>query len=157
MINFNFEQDIILENELVLLRPLQQDDVDNLIMISENEPEIWQYSLISAAGKHNLIQYINSAIQARNDKKEYPFIIYDKIKKQYSGSTRFYDIQLFHQYTQLGYTWISKEFQGSYLNKTMKYIMLEFAFDTIGFNRVEFRADNTNEKSKAAMISIGVQ
>ena len=34
-------------------------------------------------------------------------------------------------------------------------MLLEFAFETIGMERVEFRANNLNKRSIAAMISIG--
>ena len=33
--------------------------------------------------------------------------------------------------------------------------MLEYAFEKLGLERVEFRADNRNERSKAAMLSLG--
>jgi RimJ/RimL family protein N-acetyltransferase len=41
------------------------------------------------------------------------------------------------------------------LNKHCKYLLLTYAFETLGMERVEFRADNDNERSKAAMLSIG--
>ena len=56
---------------------------------------------------------------------------------------------------QLGYTWYGKEFQGTGLNKHCKYLLLEFAFEKMQVERVEFRADANNEKSIAAMKSIG--
>ena len=87
--------------------------------------------------------------------KEYAFTVFDKIKNRYAGSTRFYDIQNQHKMIQLGYTWYGKDFQGTGLNKNCKYLLLQFAFEEVGMNRVEFRADNNNEKSKAAMLSIG--
>ena len=56
--NFDFSDDVILEDDLVLLRLLQESDVDNLLEISINEPETWKYSLVGADGKQNLINYI---------------------------------------------------------------------------------------------------
>jgi RimJ/RimL family protein N-acetyltransferase len=153
--NFNFSEDIILEDDFVLLRPLQEMDVDNLVEISINEPETWKYSLVGADGKENLIQYIQSAIKNRNDKKEFPFIVFDKKTQKYAGSTRFYDIQLDYKTLQLGYTWYGSAFRGTGLNKHCKFLLLQFAFETLGMERVEFRADNNNERSIAAMKSIG--
>ena len=48
-----------------------------------------------------------------------------------------------------------KKFQGTGLNKHCKYLLLEFAFEELGLERVEFRADNNNARSVAAMKSIG--
>ncbi|OXB04953.1 GNAT family N-acetyltransferase [Flavobacterium pectinovorum] len=154
-LNFNFSDNIILEDDLVLLRPLQESDVDNLLEFSINEPETWKYSLVGADGKDNLINYIQSAIKAREDKKEFPFIVFDKKSQKYAGSTRFYDIQLEYKTVQLGYTWYGSAFRGTGLNKHCKFLLLQFAFETLGMERVEFRADNNNDRSIAAMKSIG--
>src|ERR1044071_8324222 len=105
MINDIFSQDVILENERALLRPLQENDFDNLLPYSLHEPDIWKYGLVTAAGEENLRNYINSAVKNRNNKTEYPFIVFDKKKNKYAGSTRFYDIQQTFLTTQLGFTW----------------------------------------------------
>ena len=145
----------VLEDDCVLLRPLQVDDCKNLLLFSLQEPELWKYSLVKVAGEENLKIYINTALEARVAGKEYPFIVFDKRSHEFAGSTRFYDIQLFHKTLQLGYTWYGKKFHGSGLNKHCKYLLLQFAFEQIGMERVEFRADNTNARSIAAMKSIG--
>lgn len=153
--NFNFSDTIILENDSVLLRPLQESDVDNLLEISVNEPETWKYSLVGADGKENLINYIQLAIKGRENQKEFPFIVFDKKTQKYAGSTRFYDMSLEYKTQQLGYTWYGSAFRGTGLNKHCKFLLLQFAFETLGVERVEFRADNNNERSIAAMKSIG--
>lgn len=153
--NFSFSDNIILEDDFVLLRPIQESDVENLLEISINEPEIWKYSLVGAEGKENLIHYIQLAIKARESQKEFPFIVFDKKSQKYAGSTRFYDVNLDFQTLQLGYTWYGSAFRGTGLNKHCKYLLLQFAFETLGMERVEFRADNNNERSIAAMKSIG--
>ena len=145
----------ILENERVLLRPLQKSDVENLLHFSINEPDIWFYSLVRANGKENLENYIDIALQAKENKTEFPFVAFDKQTNQYAGSTRFYDINFPFKTLQLGYTWYGKDFQGTGLNKNCKYLLLEFAFETLKMERVEFRADANNAKSIAAMKSIG--
>lgn len=152
---FDLSKDYVLENNCVLLRPLHLGDCDNLRYFSLNQPEIWTYSLQKAAGEENLKKYIEFAISARQRGAEYPFIVFDKKQNSYAGSTRFYDIQLQHQTLQLGFTWYGKEFQGTGLNKHCKFLLLEFAFEQIGMERVEFRADNNNLRSIAAMKSIG--
>jgi len=152
---FDFAKDYILENNRVSLRPLVKGDYHNLKEISNNEPELWKYSLINASGKENLKNYIDLAIEAREAGKAYPFIVFDKHKKKYAGSTRFYDFQTIHKTILLGYTWYGKEFQQSGLNQNCKYLMLEFVFDKIELERVEFRADNKNEQSIKAMKNLG--
>lgn len=151
----NINPNLILENDAVLLRGLQQSDLEFLLPFSIHEPELWKYSLVQANGKENLENYISIALEAKANLTEFPFIVYDKVKQEYAGSTRFYDINFSFKTIQLGYTWYGKKFQGTGINKQCKYLLLEYAFETLGMQRVEFRADNANERSKAAMLSIG--
>jgi len=73
-----FSQNTILEDNSVMLRPLQHSDFENLLDISINEPETWEYALVRAHGKENLVNYIDIAIKAKENKTEFPFIVYDK-------------------------------------------------------------------------------
>jgi len=152
---FDFASDIILENERVLLRPLQLSDGSLLGRYVNEEPELWKYSLVAIHNSAGLEKYIQSAIDARENKTSYAFIVFDKLLNTYVGCTRFYDMQLAYQTTQLGYTWYSKKCWGTKLNENCKFLLLEFAFDQMGFERVEFRADNNNKRSIAAMQKIG--
>lgn len=152
---FNFDDNYTLEDNRVCLIPLEYSDFDNLISFSLNEPEIWKYSMVQAIGENGLKNYLNLALQARKDKKEYPFIVFDKLTNTFAGSSRFYDIQLANKCLQLGFTWYGKQFQGTGLNKHCKYLLLNFAFEIMDVERVEFRADYDNKRSISAMKRIG--
>lgn len=156
MREFNLNQDYVLEDDVALLRPLNEEDIDHLLRFSVDEPDLWRYSLVQAGGgREQLKHYLSLALEARAQGKEYPFIVYDKRAQMYAGSTRFYDIQATNQSMQLGFTWYGKTFQGTGLNKHCKFLLLEFAFEQLQWERVEFRADNNNIRSINAMKSIG--
>ena len=147
---------VSLENNRVQLLPLQQSHLSTLLPFSLKEPELWRYSMVSAGGgEHAMQAYLDAAIHGREQRKEIPFLVIDKQTMQVAGSTRFYDIQLQNLSTQLGFTWYGKDFQGTGLNRHCKFLMLEFAFETCKFVRVEFRADALNQRSIAAMKRIG--
>jgi RimJ/RimL family protein N-acetyltransferase len=152
---FDCKENYVLEDDFVLLRALQKEDKEFLLPFALNEPDTWKYSLVTAAGSDGLSYYMQLALDARTQGKEYPFIVFDKTQKAYAGSTRFYDINVPYKTLQLGYTWYGKDFRGTGLNKHCKYLLLSFAFEKIGMERVEFRADNNNARSIAAMKSIG--
>jgi len=156
MTDFNiFEKEIVLENDHARLRPLQESDFEQLLPFSLHEPGIWKYGSVSAAGKENLSNYLQEAVRNRDMKKEYPFIVFDKKANAYAGSTRFYDIQQVYQTTQLGFTWYGQAFQRTGLNRHCKWLLLSFAFEEWKMERVEFRADASNERSVTAMKAIG--
>lgn len=145
----------VLENSRVLLRPVTEEDYDHLLPFSLQEPEIWKYGLVTAAGEENLRNYLAAAVRNRAERKEYAFIVFDKQAGQYAGSTRFYDIQQAWLTTQLGYTWYGKAFQRTGLNRHCKFLLLSYVFETWGLERCEFRADANNAPSVAAMKVIG--
>jgi len=150
-----FQQQPVLEDDRVLLRPIRENDFDNLLNFSLHEPELWTFGLVTAAGEENLRNYIATAVKNREDKKEYPFIVFDKKANLYAGSTRFYDIQQHWHTAQLGYTWYGKEFQRTGLNRHCKLLLLTYVFEEWGMERLEFRADANNARSIAAMKAIG--
>ncbi len=150
------KQHIILENKRVLLRPLEESDIEQLWPFALNEPDIWKYSIFSPGGsKENMETYIADYLKQKEVGKEYAFAVIDKTSNGYAGCTRFYDIQPENNTTQLGYTWYGKAFQRTGLNRNCKMLLLEFAFEKWGMERVEFRADAQNERSIKAMRAIG--
>ncbi|MES1220563.1 MAG: GNAT family protein [Bacteroidota bacterium] len=155
MITNIFSENVILEDERVLLRPLAENDYDLLLPFALNEPELWKYSMVSPAGTEGMKIYIDSSLKNKSAGTEYSFIIFDKKQNAWAGSTRFYDIQQSFLSTQLGYTWYGKEFQRTGLNRHCKFLLLQFAFEQWGLERVEFRADANNKRSVDAMKAIG--
>lgn len=153
--NFDFSKDYVLEDDRVMIRPITEQDAMVLSEYVKNEPEIWQFSLVAIQKVEDLEGYIKTALQSRLDKTAYPFIVFDKASQSYVGSTRFYDMQMAFETTQLGYTWYSKKVWGTGLNAHCKFLLLQFAFEQMNLIRVEFRADNDNKRSIAAMQKIG--
>jgi len=102
-----------------------------------------------------LKNYIAHALREKDAETSYPFIVLDKRTSKIAGSTRFYDYRKTHSTVQLGFTWYAKEFQGTGLNRNCKFLLLQYAFETMKLERVEFRADAKNARSIAAMKSIG--
>lgn len=153
--NFDRDAEYILEDDRVLLRPLLETDIENLLPYSLNEPDNWRYSSANGYGEANFRNYIQASLEAKKRGEQYPFIVFDKQTQEYAGSTRFYDIQPKNQMLQLGYTWYGSRFRGTGLNKHCKFLLLQFAFEELDMHRVEFRADARNERSIAAMKSIG--
>ncbi len=153
--NLDYKTDYVFENEYLLLRPLVESDHANLLEYSINEPEIWTYNAWGANGSDNLKTYIENAVVQRRSEREFPFIVFDKLSRRYVGTTRFYDYQQQRKILQIGYTWYGKKYQGTHVNKCCKYLLLEFAFEQLGVERVGFGANSKNDRSINAMRGIG--
>lgn len=152
---FDFKEDYLLENNRVVVRPLQLSDIGYLAPFVLSEPTIWTYSLSAIKSYSDIESYIKKAIDERHQQKAYPFIVFDKQLNKYMGSTRLYDMEIAFGTTLLGYTWYGKQSWGTGLNLNCKYLLLNFAFEQMNLKRVEFRADNNNKRSIASMQKIG--
>ncbi len=83
------------------------------------------------------------------------FAIFDKQAEKYAGSSRYMNIDQKNKVLEIGSTWIGRSFQGTGLNKHMKLLMLNNAFEQMGFEKVEFRIDERNTRSRKAVEKLG--
>lgn len=156
MIDFDFDIELILEDDFIRLTPLNTSHTDELIEIAI-DPELWTHSYEKVFSMKGLQQYFESALHKRSKKSEYPFAIFDKKSRAYVGSTRYCDFQPPLDAIRIGYTWIGKSYQGTYINKRAKYLMLEYAFELMQVERIGMGAYASNKVSLAAMESIGLR
>ena len=73
------------------------------------------------------------------------------------GSSSFYDLRPEHRGLEVGMTWITEPWRGSFVNPEAKLLMLRHAFETLGCLRVQLKCDSRNERSAAAMRKLGAQ
>lgn len=144
-----------LENKRVLLRPLQLNDVQQLQPLALAEPDLFTFMATFIGSERDLIQFVEDAVQKREQAACIPFVVIDKASDTLAGTTRFTDIELRHKRAELGYTWISSRFHQTGLNKAMKYLMLQHAFEIMHLNRVEIKTNELNLRSRHAIESIG--
>lgn len=143
-----------LENDFVKLSLLDLSNYKHLMDIAQ-EKDLLYYSPSDISTPDNLKDYVQQAVDEYYHQTAIPFIIFDKTKNAYAGCTRFGLINWKNKVLHIGWTWIGREFQGSGLNKQMKFLMLQYAFETLEFEKVEFRIDERNGRSRKAVENIG--
>jgi RimJ/RimL family protein N-acetyltransferase len=150
----DFTQDILLENHRALLRPLTLTDFEALRLAAAT-PELWAYTLTRADDPISLASYLTEAVRGREQQRRYPFLIIDKQTGRAAGSTSYYNIDLADAKLSIGYTWVGREFQRTGLNRACKHLLLQYAFEVLGCERVELETDARNHKSQEAMRRMG--
>lgn len=151
-----FGWDIHLQNDRVLLRPLEAGDLEKLESIAYH-PSIWEMGTVNISSKDQLQKYIRNALEERKNNLSYPFIIYDKLNGSFAGSTRFGTFSFPNKRLEIGWTWLHPDYQRSGLNRHCKYILLQYAFEVLGMHRVEFKTDVLNLQSRNAILGIGAK
>jgi RimJ/RimL family protein N-acetyltransferase len=152
----NFSKEIILENNLALLRPMQQNDAEGFSKIAFN-PDIWEYTTTCPLNLNDLNDYINNSLIDKSNQLRYPFTIIDKRSGEIAGSTSYGNVSLKDKRLEIGWTWLGKKFMGTGLNKECKFLLLQYAFEELKFERVEFKTDVLNKAARKALEKIGAK
>jgi RimJ/RimL family protein N-acetyltransferase len=145
---------LVLESDRVLLRPLCLEDEEALQLIADDD-SLWIYGLQDLSQPGELNTYILKALADRDNETSAVWVIIDKKSNQVAGCTRLAEISWKDERGQIGWTWIGRDFQGSGLNKEMKFLILSYGFEVLGLTRIEFKADERNHQSRQALLSIG--
>ena len=143
-----------LENSRVKLTALDLSNYKHLLTIVQ-EKDLIYYSPSDISSPEKLKAYVQTAVDKYYHKNALPFIVFDKNKDAYAGSTRFMNIDWNNKVLEIGSTWIGEHFQGTGLNINMKFLMLQYAFETLNFEKAEFRIDERNQKSRKAVEKLG--
>lgn len=144
-----------LEGSFVTLRPASWEDFDDLYAAG-NHPELWKWTLEDASSSINAMRaYWEEAFAAREAGTALPFVQVHRDTGRIAGSTRYGDIDEVHRTLEIGWTWITPEFQRTKLNTEAKFLLLRHAFEGLGALRVQLKTDERNERSKAAILRIG--
>ncbi|MCI4340604.1 MAG: GNAT family N-acetyltransferase, partial [Thermoplasmata archaeon] len=73
------------------------------------------------------------------------------------GMTRLLEIDRLHRRVEIGGTWYSRSAQRTPINTECKRLLLSYAFDDEGANRVQFKTDLRNERSQKAIERAGAR
>lgn len=147
---------IQLENERILLVPFENPRNPELKEIIFNN-EIWKYMGVTIQNDRDFDNYITSTIEDKANGICYPFLIIDKFNDRVAGSTRYGYLNHNSEKCEIGWTWYGVDFQGTGLNTACKYELLKFGFETIGFRRIQFSADEENLRSRKAIEKLGAK
>ena len=132
------------------------EDYNSFERLTE-DGSMWIYFTSDLSVKNELHIWIDTALDEIRNKSRLAFSIIDKSSGNPIGSTSFGNISDRDKRIEIGWTWISKEFQGKGINGQIKYLMLKYAFETIDIERVEIKTDVLNLPARKALLRIGAK
>ena len=149
-----FPQTLTLESSRVLMRVLSREDIPHLQTIAPSD-HTWKYFVKELNTPEAHDAWMEEALQDYGSQRRVPFVIIDKKTNAYAGSSSFGNISFYDKRIEIGWTWLGDAFKGTGVNSHAKFLLMQYAFETLGFERVELKTDNLNERSKAALKKIG--
>ena len=140
----------VLENDELLLRPLQEDDFAALYALA-SDPKVWEQHPNKERWKKEVFQgFFNGAMQSKG-----AFAIIHRSTGEIIGSTRFYDYDEAGKSIFIGYTFYGTAYWGRGINPAVKAMMLEYIFRYV--NQVYFHIGAGNVRSQIAIGRIGAR
>ncbi len=140
----------------IALRPLTAADAPALVEAA-SDGALWQLPFTVVPSAATVDGYIDHALRGRAAETVLPFVIEIRASGRIIGSTRFWKIDRVDRKLEIGSTWIGASWQRSFVNTETKWLMLRHAFESLGCVRVQFTTDETNEKSRRAILRLGAR
>jgi RimJ/RimL family protein N-acetyltransferase len=145
-----FSTQKILENEKVILHPLQEKDFE-VLHTAASDPKIWEQHPNKDRWKKDIFKtFFDGAVQSKG-----AFKIVDKTMGNTIGSTRFYDYNEQENSIFIGYTFYAVAYWGNGVNRLVKATMLDYIFQFV--SKVYFHIGANNIRSQVAIGRIGAE
>jgi RimJ/RimL family protein N-acetyltransferase len=145
---------VTLEGRHVRLEPLTQAHHAALCAVGL-DPELWELIPSRVTTPEDMAAYIQTALDAQASGSALPFATVHAPSGQVIGSTRYMNIDQANRRLEIGATWIAVPWRRTAVNTEAKYLMLRYAFETLGCVRVELKTDALNQRSRNAIRRIG--
>jgi RimJ/RimL family protein N-acetyltransferase len=146
---------VTLDGARVRMEPLALErHFDGLCEIGLDS-DLWRWTTNRIQSRDDLRRYLETALREQAEGRSLPFATVDKPSGRIAGSTRFGNIDRHNRRMEIGWTWVGRPYQRSYVNTEAKYLMLRHAFETLGCVRVELKTNVLNRRSRDAMLRIG--
>lgn len=162
---------VVLVGDVVVLRPLTLDDLDALVAAATEDRSTYGFTSVpddTAAMR----RYVDDALADEWTGWALPFVTTRRADDRVVGSTRFLDLDDWlprrvggppvgatgiPRTAEIGGTWLAGSAQRTAVNTEAKLLMLRHAFDSWGVERITFKTDARNERSRAAIERLGAR
>jgi RimJ/RimL family protein N-acetyltransferase len=146
---------VTLEGRHVRLEPLTLAHVSALAEVGCDE-RIWKLMLYGdIRTEADMRAWVEDILHRQSQGTDLPFAVIFRETGKVVGATRYMDIRSAHRGLEIGGTWYAVDYQRTAVNTETKYLLLQYAFETLGCIRVQFKADIRNERSWRAIERIG--
>lgn len=139
-----------LENDLLILRPLREEDVENLYQVA-SDPLIWeQHPTKNRSERGGFEVFFKEAMESKG-----AFVVIDKKTEKIIGSTRFYAVKTTQNAIEIGWTFLARQYWGGQYNQSMKHLLMDYAFNFV--ENIVFYIHEHNFRSQKAVEKLGGQ
>lgn len=151
----NAELLVPLNGALVRLEPLGPEHEADLWPAAELSDWTWM-PVDAGASREAFDRWFAAELARAAAGSEAPFATIWRESGRAVGATHYLEIRREHRRLEIGGTWLARPYWGRGANVEAKLLLLEHAFAS-GYQRVEFKADPDNLRSRGALAALPAQ
>lgn len=141
-----------LTGERVELVPIDEPHEEPLFAALDHD-EVWQWIPVGRLDRTGFAEFF-AWLQAENAAQRMGTFVSTTPEGEMLGTSSYLNISTADDRLEIGASMLTPSAWGSGANVEAKLLMLGHAFDTIGAQRVEFKTDARNERSRGALTAL---
>ncbi|MFE7269968.1 GNAT family N-acetyltransferase [Streptomyces sp. NPDC057623] len=150
----------VLEGALVRLEPLEQRHAADLAVAAEEDRGTYAFTWVPRA--HEVGDYIDAQLARAAAGRLAPYAQISLASGRAVGATSYWEPRCWRSDDRLdavevGFTWLARSAQGTGVNAEAKLLLFRHAFEEWGVARVDLKTDARNDRSHAAIASVGAR
>jgi len=163
---------VVLEGQVVRLDPLEIAHVDGLLVAASEDRSTYDFTLVPP-DEPSMHGYVKAALEDERVGWALPFVIRRRSDGRVLGTSRFLDLDYWDSglawppgrpslgapgipsVAEIGSTWLAASAQCTPINTESKLLMLRHAFGAWSVERVTFKTDARNQRSRRSIERIG--
>lgn len=145
---------VTLTGKFVRLEPLNEAHIQGLTASGAGDKSIWKHMLYGdIQTEEDMLGWVRDILS----RPDLSFGVVHLESGRIAGATRYLNIAPEHRGLEIGGTWYGAEFRSTVVNTECKYLLLTYAFETLGCIRVQLKTDSRNIRSQHAIERIGAR
>jgi N-acetyltransferase len=150
----------VLQGWLVRLEPLTHGHAADLALAAEENRDTYQFTWVPRAEEAG--QYVDAQLARAETGRLLPYAQVSVATGRAVGATSYWEPRCWRaddrlDAVEVGFTWLGASAQGTGINAEAKLLLFRHAFEVWDVSRVDLKTDARNERSRAAIQSVGAR
>lgn len=144
--------DVILEGHGIRLEPIVEAHRDGIRAATDVDPDAFS---VSGPGSMpgGADAWTDQALAERAGGGRLPFTVFEG--DTVAGGSSFLEMALADDRIEIGHTWYGGPWQGTRVNPAAKLLLMTYAFEDLGCQRLTLKCDARNDQSRRAILKLG--
>lgn len=152
-----YPERIQLEGEYCRLEPLKTHHADALFAAHQLAPDTRSWTWLPRNPETNIDEYRQWVASVENALDPIHFAVIDKRTQRPVGSVSLMRIDAANGVMEVGHVHFSPLLSRTPMSTEAQWLLMRYAFETLGYRRYEWKCNSLNEPSRKAALRLGFQ